>query len=282
MSGIQLQMVGLFVLVTAVGGCSSGRGTPDAVAPPPLVEALPAPPGAVEKPSVAVECADEPGMIYIPGGHYVEPSYKVDTQLAGFWIDRTEVTVAAYRAYVAADHSPPYDTRSNCNWSVPGGDDLPINCIDWYQAEAFCLWSKKRLPTADEWSWAAQGREEQRRYPWGDTRPSCDLAVVDMDDTDEVTGCGRERPWPVGSKPTDATRDGVLDMLGNVAEKTSTGYSADPRSTRYQMGSNWANKLGPYPLTRYRFPMVYEAWSDKAGVRCVKDVGPRPPCTTPR
>lgn len=217
-------------------------------------------------------------MVYIPGGEYLDPRSKQPTQLSPFWIDRTEVTVAAFRAFVAAGYSPPYDKPDTCNWNVPGGDDLPVNCIDWYQAEAYCLWSKKRLPTKMEWGWAAQGREEQRTYPWGNTEPSCDLAVVDLDDTDAVSGCGRGRAWPVGSKPRDVTRDGVLDMLGNVGEKTSTGTSADAKSPRYWMGSSWATDPRLSNVADLQSPMVYEAYSDKAGVRCVKSVGLKPPC----
>lgn len=261
--------------------CCSGRCTTDAAPPPPgadesTVPSMPVEPAAA--PAAPIDCLDEPGMIYIPGGEYFEDRTEKNVQISGFWIDRTEVTIAAYRKFVADGFDTPYVEPSTCNWNAPDNDDLPVNCIDWHQAFKFCDWSHKRLPTMSEWGWAAQGREERRRYPWGDTLPSCDLAIVDMDNTDDVTGCGRGRAWPVGSRPTDVTRDGVLDMLGNVAEKTSTGYSEDPKSTRYQMGSNWANQATVRPVAGMRSPMVYEAYSDKAGVRCVKDAGPKPPC----
>ena len=252
-------------------GCCCGRGTSDASPPPPAV----APPPAPAAPS---DCLDEPGMVYIAGGEYIDERTKKTTQLPAFWIDRTEATISAYREFVADGFDTPYDQPSTCNWNAPDNDNLPVNCIDWYQAFKFCDWWHKRLPTMSEWGWTAQGREERRHYPWGDAVPSCDMAIVDMDDTDDVTGCGRGRAWPVGSRSADVTRDGVLDMLGNVAEKTSTGSSDDPKSTRYQMGASWANHPGARPMAQMRYPMVYEAYSDKAGVRCVKDVGPKPPC----
>lgn len=266
-----------------LGGCRCGA--PDHSTSPPAAagQAETASVGASSSPKDLTErldCEDEPGMVYIPGGDYFDPDKKKITRLSPFWIDRTEVTVAAYREFVADDFSPPYADLSTCNWSTLGNDDLPVNCIDWYQAYKFCDWSHKRLPTMGEWGWAAQGREEQRHYPWGDAPPpSCELSIVDMDRTDLITGCGRGRAWPVGSRPTDVTRDGVFDMLGSVAEKTSTGYNDDPKSPRCQMGSNWANRPDTRPIAEMCFVMVYEAYSDKAGVRCVKDAGPKPPCT---
>lgn len=268
-------------------GCCCGRASTDASPPPPgldkSVESVQvAEPASPPVPPAASECVDEPGMIYIAGGEYVDERTKKTTQLPAFWIDRTEVTISAYRKFVADGFDTPYDQPGTCNWKAPDNDNLPVNCIDWYQASKFCDWSHKRLPTMSEWGWTAQGREERRHYPWGDALPSCDTAIVDMDDTDDVAGCGRGRAWPVGSRPTDVTRDGVLDMLGNVAENTSTGYSEDAKSPRYVMGASWANHPLGSPIARMRHPMVYEAYSDKAGVRCVKDVGPKPPCQSRR
>ena len=269
------------VIVLAMVACGSGQPTQQATQPvsDPVVAVPPASPA----PPAAPQCVDEPGMVYIAGGEYLFAQYNKRYSVAPFWIDRNEVTVAAFRAFVAAGFSVPYSSDSKrfplvCTWELEDNDQLPINCINWYQAKAFCLWSNMRMPTAVEWGWAARGREEQRHYPWGTEAPSCELAVVDQNIDDEVKGCGRNRPWPVGSKPRDVTRDGVLDMLGNIAEKTSTGMTAEERSSRLTQGASWATAAS------IRFPVdvgsagVREAYTDKSGVRCVKEVG-LPPCT---
>lgn len=285
MSGPRIASLSLAISV-ACGppGQNSTASAPDVGAAP--TAAVPDAPAA-PKPAAPAECADEPGMVYIPGGAHIYGIHKDTVQLPAFWIDRTEVTVAAFRAYVAAGFSAPYKkTRQRgylvCTSDVPGGDELPVNCVDWYQATAFCKWAGKRLPTAAEWGWAAQGRDERRRFPWGDAPPSCDLAVVDTEDRDDVVGCGRNSPWPAGSKATDVTRDGVFDMMGNVHEWTASGDSDDPESTRIGMGGNWANNPGSRPVAELIRLTVHDSWTEKGGFRCARDRGPRPPCTAPR
>ncbi|MDC0667360.1 formylglycine-generating enzyme family protein [Nannocystis radixulma] len=267
------------------GGCGSAARPVDAAAPAPAASPTAA---AVEPsaPAPARDCADEPGMIYIAGGDTVYSEDRKTYHLEAFWLDRTEVTVAAFRKFVEAGYSPPLSATGQradlaCTWNMPQADEMPINCIDWHQAEAYCLWAGKRLPTAQEWGWAARGREAQRKYPWGDAKPSCELAVIDLGQSREEgrTGCGRNRPWPVASKPGDTTPDGVVDMFGNLAERTSTGSTADERSTRIVRGSSFATgNFASSTVDEHGGYSVREAWSDNTGVRCAKDVGPQPPC----
>ena len=61
-----------------------------------------------------------------------------------------------------------------CNWGVAGRDNHPVNCIDVTRAAAYCAALGGRLPTVEEWQFAARG-PTPRTYPWGETAPSTQL-----------------------------------------------------------------------------------------------------------
>ncbi len=185
-------------------------------------------------------------------------------------IDRTEVTVAAYRACVAAGVCDPpakqaeagwFSSRreqllwsSFCNASRSDRDSHPINCINHYEARTYCRYRGARLPTSVEWELAAFGAPTQRRlYPWGDAPP----------DTTRVNACGAECShalaskgvawgdkgiasdrWPstapVGSFPKGASAYGALDMLGNVWEWTDNTSHATSAAEVYR-GRGWSD-----------------------------------------
>jgi serine/threonine-protein kinase len=155
-----------------------------------------------------------------------EPRRLVD--LDAFFIDVTEVTVTHYRWCVAvgdcdnahlteqSNDGREFKEDKFCNWDTVGRANHPINCVGWSQADAFCKWAGKRLPTEEEWEKAARGTDG-RIYPWGKKPPSCQLAVVKDDDY----GCGRRSTWPAGSKPAGKSPYGVMNMGGNVGEWVS-------------------------------------------------------------
>lgn len=290
-SGRGRRSVGALVLVgfaaaSCVPGCSRDA---DSTAPHATHAG---PPG--EPARLPTTCRDEPGMAYIPGGRTTydpvgRPAREVD--IVPFWIDRYEVTVEDYRACVEAGAcKPPYpgtsgysDAQLNplvCTWEIADVANLPVNCVDGHQQAAFCTWSRKRVPIAYEWSWAAQGRDQKRRFPWGDAPPSCDLAIVDVNSDDPVRGCGVGRPWPVGSRPADKTRDGVLDMQGNLGEMTLTPFRPDkpPGYLREGFGSAWTLTPNPNGVASSS-PSNRDNFSDNSGFRCAKDPGDLPPCT---
>src|SRR5262249_53212638 len=128
--------------------------------------------------------------------------------VAPFALDKFEVTVARYRNFIRSNPQAPtacsgknpnnpddlgWDPRWNrqlsaggvpsaaklsCEnrlaaWTVdPSGNDArPINCVSWYEAQAFCIWDHGRLPTMAEWNYAAFGGDAGNEYPWGNDPP---------------------------------------------------------------------------------------------------------------
>lgn len=141
-------------------------------------------------------------MIFIAGGGFD------GHEIAPFYLDETEVTVAAFREWERAS------SWTGCGVSdEPARGDIPV-AVHWASAQAYCEWRGARMPTEWEWEWAARGREEAREFPWGSEEPSCAYAVIGF-------ACDEKNLWPVGSKPAGDSRDGLKDMAGNAAEWTS-------------------------------------------------------------
>jgi formylglycine-generating enzyme required for sulfatase activity len=113
------------------------------------------------------------------------------------------------------------------SWSdIAGGpnDALPINCITWYEAFAFCVWDGGFLPTDAEWNYAAAGGSDQRAFAW--SSPPSDL-TIDCSHTNYYTGtvyCGGGAFGTVNrvgsDSPTGDGKYGQADLAGNVWEWT--------------------------------------------------------------
>jgi formylglycine-generating enzyme required for sulfatase activity len=126
-------------------------------------------------------------------------------------------------------------TALKCNssyqtWTDTAGsnESRPQNCINWYEAFAFCAWDGGRLATEAEWNYAAAGGSEQRAYPWSNPPTS-----TTIDDSYAVYCCGScSSTQNVGSKsPKGDGKWGHSDLAGNVWEWTLDWY-VSPYQTR--------------------------------------------------
>lgn len=115
-------------------------------------------------------------------------------------------------------------------WTDAAGANemLPINCVDWYTAFAFCAWDGGRLPTESEWNHAAAGGDEQREYPWSNPPMSNMIdgtyAVYNCQG-DGVAGCTLADILPIASKsPLGDGKWGHTDMAGSMWEWTVDRY----------------------------------------------------------
>ena len=121
-------------------------------------------------------------------------------------------------------------------WSdEPAGadEDLPMNCLGWFVAFAFCAWDGGRLPTEAEWNYAAAGGAPERTYPWGEEVPDPSRAVFECRGDGSADGaCAPSDIARAGSRsPNGDGRWGQADLAGNMFEWTldaDAPYSADP------------------------------------------------------
>lgn len=189
------------------------------------------------------------GMVQVPAGSFnmgcdvaLDPFCKAPESprhhvtVSGFFIDRTEVTVSAYAECVSAGACTATGTAGLCQWGHEGREAYPINCVTWAQAQSYCSWVGKRLPTEAEWELAARGTDE-RLYPWGNDAPSCQFAVM----LESTPGCGTGAPAiPCSRSPAGDSPCGACDMSGNLQEWVFDWYASD-----YYFSSPALNPHGP-------------------------------------
>ena len=190
------------------------------------------PDGPGPTPSPTISSGIKADLVAIAGGSFLmgrksgppqeTPEHAV--AVSSFQMDRTEVTNAEYADFVRETNR----TAPN-HWAGTrppfGQENWPVVNVSYDDANAFAHWRSKRdgvtyrLPTEDEWEYAARNGERADLYPWG-TDWKENAAVLK-----EAT------PAPVGSHPDGKNRWGVVDLVGNVWEWTSSKTSVYPGNT---------------------------------------------------
>jgi serine/threonine-protein kinase len=195
-------------------------------------------------------------MVYIPGGTFLmglddRPPFKgVVTEVpshavtvSSFWMDTNEVTNEEYGEFVReTKHEPPVDWTGE--QPPQGQEKWPVANVTSEDANSYAAWRSKRdgqvyrLPTEEEWEYAARGGDQDNFYPWGSIWKE-GFANVESDTRK-----------PVGSYPQGQSRWGNLDLMGNVWEWTSSRASLYP-------GNNVNNADESH---RMRVPDLHRDW----------------------
>ena len=289
--------VALVVLITA-GAASLVRGrTTKSGDPAPADAAIAAPPCAKGMVRVA---SGETSIGTDAGPPEEQPAHPAT--VAMFCMDATEVTVSEYRDCVEragcpAGHAQPEwpgiakaerETWSAfCNEPRKDRSDHPMNCVSFDDASAYCRWAGKRLPTEEQWEYAARGTDG-RAYPWGHEGPTprrlnacdegCARAARRAADT-IAPRLGGDDHWeatsPVGAFPDGVSPFGLFDMSGNVAEWVDApfcnyGQSACGSSARVVRGGSWMTDAPTAVRTTARAKASPESRLTDVGFRCVR------------
>jgi len=222
-------------------------------------------------------------LMLVPAGEFLmgsepyldeEPVHKVF--LSAFWIDQTEVTNGAYALCVEEEACQlPSRAISYTRKSYFGNTfykTYPVIYVDWFEADSYCKWAGRRLPTEAEWEKAARGTD-QRIYPWGDHLPDTDLLNYNLDFGDTSVAMNfLSSPSPYG----------VLNMAGNVSEWVADWYDSryysqspardpsGPATGKYRVvrGGSWSDNRN---LVRSALRLYYEPDASffNLGFRCV-------------
>jgi serine/threonine-protein kinase len=207
---------------------------------PTVTEALAATesPLATELPTLSIGSTtigkDGATLVYVPSGSFMMGSADTDSlaypgekpqhpvTLDAFWIDQTEVTNKQYAACISDGGCTPLSATSSSTRTTYYGtvqfDGFPVIYVDWNQANAYCLWAGRELPSEAQWEKAARGTDA-RIYPWGNDAPN-DIFLNYNQNIGDTTR--------VGSYEKGKSFYGAYDMAGNAWEWVNDWYDVYP------------------------------------------------------
>jgi formylglycine-generating enzyme required for sulfatase activity len=197
------------------------------------------------------------------------------------WVATDDSNIAPTNANLACD--PEYNT-----WTDTAGsqENLPINCVNWWESYAFCIWDGGFLPSEAEWEYAAAGGNQQREYPWGSTAPGtacpgtgCEYAIYNCKYPNGSGTCtGVVNAAPVGTATLGVGLWGQLDLAGNVSEWNLDQYNTyvDPCTdcanfagdSGQVIRSGGFNLISLYLLSPYRGANSPSSRFNSLGFRC--------------
>jgi formylglycine-generating enzyme required for sulfatase activity len=252
----------LALLPITPSGCSEDGGH----CPPPTQAAQ-----AATDAGTTPEGGAAPGMVHVPGGTFtmgprtriaiVNDPMRHTVTVAPFDIDTNLVTVAEYTHCVDEAMCPaPVADQPTCNYGHPDRGNHPMNCVDYTQASSYCRANAKRLPSEEEWEFAARGGTEERTYPWGNAEPAQQLCWSGI--TKRTGTC------PVGSFVAGAF--GLHDMAGNVWEWTQSAFSPERKDARVCRGGGWPDARALDFRGAYRDAHAPSNRDSDLGFRCVR------------
>jgi formylglycine-generating enzyme required for sulfatase activity/tRNA A-37 threonylcarbamoyl transferase component Bud32 len=197
------------------------------------------------------------GMVLVPAGRYpvggVASRPARTVALDSFYLDSTEVTVAAYRRFLDS-------TGGDAPWRGAPPSDWPATGILWSEAQRFCGSRGAALPTEDQWEAAARGPEGWR-YPWGDS----------WDRGRANAGAVADTLKPVGGFPLGRSITGAVDMIGNAWEWVATVDTGSDGVLRHVIKGGAFNTSPSRATASQRFTYPDERrWLWNTGFRCAR------------